>query len=117
MGTRQSAKFAQLFLQGGYPKPGAEPLFTLDFFYRATGNHVDLICNEKNTNWTGYGYFWRIDTVNNYYYNVGQGGQYMLISPEKDRAIAITSTFGNSDLVEAIGGILDDDDLWRPYLP
>ena len=97
--TRDLAKFAQLILNKGCWQ--GKQLLPADYLAEAVSFHAD---NSKNAapDWKlGYGYqFW----LSRYgYRGDGAAGQYAVMLPEQDIAIAVTSCIGNmQDILTAI---------------
>ena len=99
MTTGDLAKFAQLLLQKGLWN--GKQLVPADYLAEATRKHAD---NSKNIppDWKlGYGYqFW---ISQHGYRGDGAAGQYVIILPEHDIAIAMTSCIGYmQDILTAI---------------
>ena len=99
MTTGDLAKFAQLLLQKGCWE--GKQLVPADYLAEATVKHAD---NSKNIppDWKlGYGYqFW---LSQHGYRGDGAAGQYVIILPEHDIAIAVTSCIGYmQDILTAI---------------
>ena len=99
MTTGDLAKFAQLLLQKGFWN--GKQLVPADYLAEATRKHAD---NSKNIppDWKlGYGYqFWMSQHG---YRGDGAAGQYVIILPEHDIAIAMTSCIGYmQDILTAI---------------
>ena len=103
--TRDIAKFAQLILQNG--RWNDRQLLPADYLQEATGKQAD---NSSNTlpDWQqGYGYqFWR---SRHGFRADGASGQYALMLPGEDIAVAITSCAGNMQLIL--------DAVWEELLP
>ena len=85
--TEDLAKFAQLLLDGGVWN--GRPLIPADYLREATGRQIDNSMNEAPDWKLGYGYqFWQ----NRYgFRGDGASGQYAIVLPEQDIAIATTS--------------------------
>ena len=97
--TNDLAKFAQLLLQQGSWQ--GKQILPADYLAQAVQPHAD---NSVNTlpDWRlGYGYqFWRSQHG---YRGDGASGQYVLVLPEQDIAIAMTSCIGcMQDILTAI---------------
>lgn len=100
--TEDLAKFAQLLLQKGVWN--GKQLLPWGYFEAATAKQID---NSMNTNpdWRlGYGYqFWQCQHG---YRGDGASGQYVIVMPEEDIAIAITS--GVPDMQRILTYIWDE---------
>lgn len=101
------ARFVQLYLQQG--AWNGRRILTPEWVAEATAAHSDNSNTQSNPDWTvGYGYqFWRCR--HNAYRGDGAFGQYGLVLPEQDAAIAITS--GLRDMQEIL------DLVWEHLLP
>jgi CubicO group peptidase (beta-lactamase class C family) len=96
--TEDMAKFGQLYLQKG--KWNGKQILPAAWIEEATTAHIIQNPNASqaardSSDWLqGYGYqFWR--SRNNSYRGDGAYGQYILVLPEKDAVIAITSETPN----------------------
>lgn len=101
------ARFVQMYLQQG--EWHGQQILTPEWVAEATTAHSDNSNTQTNPDWTvGYGYqFWRCR--HNAYRGDGAFGQYGLVLPEQDAAIAITS--GLRDMQEIL------DLVWEHLLP
>ena len=103
--TMDIAKFAQLLLNKG--KWNGEQILPEEYLMEAVYPHADNSMNEHPDWKCGYGYqFWRSRFG---FRGDGACGQYVIVLPEKDIAIAV-----NGSLPE-MGRILDL--LWEKFLP
>ena len=103
--TMDIAKFAQLILQKG--KWQGEQLLPEDYLEEAVKPHADNSMNEHPDWKCGYGFqFWR---SRHGFRGDGACGQYALMLPEADMAIAVNSSMSD------MGRILDI--LWEKLLP
>jgi len=105
--TEGIARFVQMYLQQG--EWNGQHILTPEWVAEATAAHSDNSNTQSNPDWTvGYGYqFWRCR--HNAYRGDGAFGQYGLVLPEQDAAIAITS--GLRDMQEIL------DLVWKHLLP
>lgn len=105
--TDDIARFVQMYLQQG--EWNGRQILTPEWVAEATFAHSDNSNTQTNPDWSvGYGYqFWRCR--HNAYRGDGAFGQYGLVLPEQDVAIAITS--GLRDMQEIM------DLVWEHLLP
>ncbi|MGC4108164.1 MAG: serine hydrolase [Thermomicrobiales bacterium] len=105
--TEAIACFAQMYLQQG--EWNGQQILTPEWVAEATAATSDNSNTQTNPDWTvGYGYqFWRCR--HGAYRGDGAFGQYGLVLPEQDVAIAITS--GLRDMQEIL------DLVWEHLLP
>lgn len=103
--TADIAKFAQLLLNGG--RWYGQQLIPEDYLHEATSGQADTSANEWPDWKLGYGYqFWK----SSYGFRAdGASGQYALVIPEKDMAIAITA--GVEDMQQILTVI------WEKLIP
>ena len=89
--TEDIAKFAQLLLDNG--KFNGKQLLPADYLRKATSKQIDNSQNEAPDWKCGYGYqFW---LSRHGFRGDGACGQYALVLPEQDMAIAVTSGLSN----------------------
>lgn len=88
-------RLGQLYLQGGVWE--GQQLLPADYVREATAKQIDNAPNE-NIDWrSGYGYqFWRNDMGG--YRADGMFGQYIIVLPEKDTVIVMTSKLENMQI-------------------
>ncbi len=103
--TEDIAKFAQLLLNGGVWEK--RQIIPADYLHEATSRQIDNSANEWPDWKQGYGYqFWR--SLHGFRAD-GASGQYALVIPEKDMAVAVTS--GVSDMQKIL------EIIWEILLP
>lgn len=103
--TEDIAKFAQLLLQGGVWE--GRQILPADYLREATAKQIDNSMNEAPDWKVGYGYqFWQ---SRHGYRGDGASGQYAVVLPEEDMAIATTA--GLSDMQRVL------DLIWDLLLP
>ncbi len=103
--TADIARFAQLILNKGEWQ--GKQLLPADYLAEALTPHADNSMNDLPDWKAGYGYqFWR---SRHGFRGDGACGQYGIILPEEDMAIAVTASMG------AMGKVLDL--LWEKLLP
>lgn len=99
--TEDIAKFAQLLLDGGV-RDGRQ-LIPADYLREATSKQIDNSMNEAPDWKVGYGYqFWK---SRHGFRGDGASGQYAIVLPEQD--IAIATTAGLSDMQRVLTLIWD----------
>ena len=93
--TEDIAKFAQLLLQNG--RWHDRQLLPADYLAEAVSKQADNSANTLPDWQVGYGYqFWR---SRHGYRGDGAAGQYAVMLPESDVAIAVTSCTGNMQII------------------
>lgn len=103
--TEDIAKFAQLLLQNG--RWHDRQLLPADYLAEAVSKQADNSANTLPDWQVGYGYqFWR---SRHGYRGDGAAGQYAVMLPESDVAIAVTSCTGNMQIIL--------DAIWEELLP
>jgi CubicO group peptidase (beta-lactamase class C family) len=108
--TEEMAAFGQLYLQGGAWK--GQQLVPAEWVAAATAKQVPNGSNDSSDWNQGYGYqFWQCR--HGAYRADGAFGQYIVVWPEKD--LVITMTSGLADLqsvLDVVWGALLPDDAW-----
>ncbi|GGM19924.1 hypothetical protein GCM10010102_14420 [Promicromonospora citrea] len=104
------AAFGQLYLQGGVW--AGEQLVPAEWVAAATSRQVDSGPHDWPEWQQGYGFqFWR--SRHGAYRADGAFGQYIVVWPEKDLVVAITSGLANLQSVhDVLWGALLPDDVW-----
>jgi hypothetical protein len=103
--TEDIAKFANLLLHNGHHN--GRQLIPADYLAKATKKQSDNSMNDAPDWKLGYGYqFWR-STFG--FRGDGASGQYAIVIPEKDLAIAITSCIDNMQSILTV--------LWDELIP
>ncbi len=104
--TEEIARFAQLLLDGG--KWEGRQILPADYLKMATAFQIDNSMNTQPDWKAGYGFqFWRCR--HNAYRGDGAFGQYALVMPDQDAALAVTSGMRNMQSVL--------DRVWDILLP
>lgn len=104
--TEEIARFAQLLLDGG--KWEGRQILPADYLEMATAFQIDNSMNTQPDWQVGYGFqFWRCR--HNAYRGDGAFGQYALVMPDQDVALAVTSGMRNMQSVL--------DRVWDILLP
>ena len=94
--TEEIARFAQLLLDGG--KWDGRQILPADYLALATAFQIDNSMNTQPDWQVGYGFqFWRCR--HNAYRGDGAFGQYALVMPDQDAALAVTSGMRNMQSV------------------
>lgn len=113
--TEEMAAFGQLYLQGGVWE--GKQLVPADWVAAATAKQVDSAPHDWPEWRQGYGYqFWQCR--HGAYRADGAFGQYIVVWPEKD--LVITMTSGLADLQSVLDGVWDallPDDAWVDRAP
>ncbi|MBQ9501323.1 MAG: serine hydrolase [Lentisphaeria bacterium] len=104
--TREIASFARMLLHGG--RAGGRQLVPAEYLAEATAFQVDNSMNEAPDWKQGYGFqFWRCR--HNAFRGDGAFGQYALVIPEKNTALAVTAGGKNMQTILDI--------VWEHLLP
>ena len=104
--TEEIARFAQLLLDGG--RWAGRQILPADYLELATSFQIDNSMNTQPDWQVGYGFqFWRCR--HNAYRGDGAFGQYALVMPDQDAALAVTSGMRNMQSVL--------DRVWEILLP
>ncbi len=104
--TEEIARFAQLLLDGG--RWEGQQILPADYLELATSFQIDNSMNSQPDWQVGYGFqFWRCR--HNAYRGDGAFGQYALVMPDQDAALAVTSGMRNMQSVL--------DRVWDILLP
>lgn len=107
---RQMAKLGYLILNKG--KWENRQIVSEEWVENATSPHVDVSIPGGSRGMKHYGYQWWIEEDQKYFHALGYGGQMILVAPEKDLVVVLTSQSLPPEVHDPNNTLLRGTDIW-----